>query len=234
MRKAVVLLSGGIDSATCLTIAAKNHDEVIPVHFNYGQQTAELERQMTYNQCVAVAKEYDNTTIRKTPVLDYKGVFSHFAEGVAEDGKTFGHMNEEDGRSSGYVPMRNLHFIASGAAVADVEDASSVYHGAQMGDEADYPDCRPEFMDATNQAINASLPDGQGLSLRTPLIDLTKTEVLLRAEENGVAFEYTYSCYEVTDADNPDPCGDCPACVERAEAFERAGLDDPFGTPEKV
>lgn len=234
MSKAVVLLSGGIDSATCLAIAAKTHDEVIPIHFDYGQQTAELEQRMAYNQCEHQAGVYDETRIRKTPVLNYQGVFSHFAEGVAESGKDFGHMNEEDGRSSGYVPMRNLHFIASGAAVADVEDADKVYHGAQAGDEADYPDCRPTFMAAARTAVNESLPRGQGISVATPLTGKTKTEVLIKADELDVAFEYTYSCYKATDPDDPLACGNCPACVERAEAFEKAGLDDPFKTPEQI
>lgn len=229
---AVILMSGGIDSATCMALACRQFDSIIPVHFDYGQQTNELEKEKAYNQVQHLSNVYSDTSVGGMHVVNYEGVFHHFGEGVAEDGKDFGHMEEEDGRSSGYVPMRNLHLIATGAAFADKRDAIAVFHGAQAGDDADYPDCRQTFMDSAAGAINKSVPDDQEINLQTPLINKEKFEVIQLAHDTGVEFRHTYSCYtEVEDLDNPTPCGDCPACVERAEAFRTAGIDDPLATP---
>lgn len=224
---AVVLMSGGIDSAVCMGIACQSHDWVIPVHFNYGQQTFDLEKRMAARQAHNFHKLYDSK-VYTLQVIDYRQVFSHFAQGVANPDKDFDHLNEEDGRSSGYVPVRNLHLIATGAAIADVEGATHVYHGAQGGDAADYPDCRPEFMHKAAGAIGKSVPDSQELNLRTPLIHQSKVEVLEMGDEVGVEWQATYSCYRETEWRDPEPCGECPACLERTEAFEEAGLEDPY------
>lgn len=231
---AVTLLSGGIDSATCLGVACNNNDHIIPVHYQYGQQTADVERQMAESQREHMANQYPQVEIDSLNVVNYEPVFRHNAGGVADASKQFGHMTEDDGRSSGYVPMRNLHLIATGAAFADTNGATSVYHGAQGGDHADYPDCRPTFMSAVNNSINRSVPDGQTLELETPLLNLSKPEVLELSEEVGVAFEYTYSCYTNTPVDDPEPCGNCPACLERAEAFSASSATDPFHTQKVV
>ncbi len=233
-RTAVTLLSGGIDSATCLGIACRENDRVIPVHYNYGQQTADVEHSMAQAQREHMVEEYPGVDIAPLQVVNYQPVFSHNAGGVAKPGKTFEHLNEDDGRSSGYVPVRNLHLIATGAQFADTRGASTVYHGAQADDHADYPDCRPEFINAAAEAVDLSTPDGQPLVVSAPLLDLSKEEVLERAAEVGVAFEYTYSCYERTPVDDPQPCGECPACLERAEAFEASSVEDPFKTEEVV
>lgn len=232
-QHAVVLVSGGIDSATCLAIAAEEYEQVTPIFFDYGQQTVEVEKQMAREQCHHIANSKPVEKMPQTPVINYHPVFRHFAEGVAEEGKTFGHMNEEDGRSSGYVPMRNLHFLATGSAIADVEGADCVIHGAQEGDQADYPDCRKEFIDAAAGAVNRSIPDDQFINIRAPLLTKSKTEVIHTAVENGVDFVATWSCYRNTDPDNPEPCRDCPACEERIAAFNRAGVYDPhYGGPQ--
>lgn len=231
-KDVIVLLSGGIDSATCLALACERHWMVAPVHIQYGQQTAALEERMARLQRDHIAEEYPETPIAPVEVIDYRDVFKPFAEGVASSESTFDHQTEADGRSSGYVPMRNLHFIATAAGLADAWGYDALYHGAQAGDGSDYPDCRPAFMDAATDAISESVPDGQSIELRTPLIHDTKAEVLERAAKLGVAFEYAYSCYRHTEVDDPQPCGNCPACLERAEAFATAGLDDPFGTLE--
>lgn len=227
---AVVLVSGGIDSATCLGIACNKYERITPVHIDYGQQTSTVEQVLARGQCQHMAEEYPDTRISRTPVIEYSDVFKHFAEGVADDEKTFGHMTEDDGRSSGYVPMRNLHLLATAAAIADVEDADAIYHGAQAGDEADYPDCRPEFLDRAAGAINKSLPGDEYIDVRAPLLHSSKTEVLEEGHDVGVNFELTYSCYgEVEDPFAPNPCGNCPACKEREEAFEQTEFSDPHG-----
>lgn len=229
--KAVVLVSGGIDSSVCLAIAAQEFDVIHPVHVNYGQQTAELEKQMAFNQCEHVARE-TGTSILETPVVNYTDVFTYFQGGVASDREDFttedGELVTDDGRSTGYVPMRNLHLIATASGIADVEDGDAVFHGAQGGDEDAYPDCRPEFMAAAGEAVNKSLADHRSLDLRTPLTDLSKREVVEWGDNLPISWEYTYSCYKEVDPEDPEPCGKCPACEERIEAFDEAGVEDPY------
>lgn len=232
---AIVLLSGGIDSATCLALATDHYDTILPVHYNYGQQTADFEQKQA-NQLAREFRRRGNN-ILTVKVVEYKDVFSNFAGGVASDRDSFttedGDLEEDDGRSTGYVPMRNLHLIATGSAIADVNDADAVYHGMQQGDEASYPDCRPAFKNAAERAVNESLADNVGISVRTPLLSRDKVEVIQLGEDRGVPWEYTYSCYEAIDG-KAQPCGECPACIERGEAFMIAGVTDPFGTPDAV
>lgn len=230
--KAVVLVSGGIDSSICLAIAAEDHDVIHPVHINYGQQTSKLEAQMAFDQCKHVEAEVD-VEFAEGSLVDYRHVFKHFDQGVASDRDSFttedGELVEEDGRSTGYVPMRNMHLITTASAIADVNNADYVYHGAQGGDEDAYPDCRPQFMNAAQVALNASLADGDEMILRTPLIDYSKTDVIRKGDDLPINWEYTYSCYsEVEDLEDPEPCGECPACEERIEAFRKAGVEDPY------
>lgn len=226
---AVVLMSGGIDSATCMGLACRAHGRIKPVFVRYGQQTESVEQRMAANQITNFRKEYPNVAIDELNVINYWSVFAHFAEGVVETDKTFEEETEDDGRSSGYVPMRNLHLIASAAGIADSMDAEAVYHGAQNGDAADYPDCRVSFIDAAMEAVNRSLPEGQTIDVLTPLIDLQKHEVIERGAEVGVDFAWAYSCYRETDISDPNPCGECPACVERSEAFAEVDINDPYG-----
>lgn len=236
MTKAIVLLSGGIDSATCLALALNHYDEVQPIHYNYGQQTAEFEEQQAVN--LATHFRDEGHEVHPVTTIDYESVFEVFGRGVASDRDSFvtedGELEEDDGRSTGYVPMRNLHLLATGAAVADVSDGDAVYHGMQQGDEASYPDCRPAFAQAAETAINESLADGDSITVRVPLLHQSKVEVIQRGEDRGVPWEYTYSCYEAIEDDEPEPCGQCPACIERGEAFHVARVTDPFGTPDAV
>lgn len=227
MSKAVVLLSGGIDSAACLGIACRTNDHIIPIHFQYGQQSRELEYAYSRQQVLNFQHMMLDSTIEDLRMIQYGDVFKHFVEGVVDD-KEFGHMTEDDGRSSGYVPMRNLQFIATASAIADHEDANMVYHGAQQGDAEDYPDCSGSFMSTVYDSINESLPAQKHITLRTPLINSDKVEVIEMADKYGVHFEYTYSCYEEPDSIfAPEPCMDCPACKERKEAFEATKIKDP-------
>lgn len=239
MSKAVVLSSGGIDSATCFAIACEEYDEVIPIHYNYGQQTHDFERRMSENQTSHYQSEYPDTDVHELTVVDYRDVLGHFAGGVASDRDSFttddGELAEEDGRSTGYQPMRNLHLIGTGSGFADVNNADAVFAGMQAGDEATYPDCRPVFVDAISEAVNASLADDDDIDIRAPLLHLEKHEVITLGDQHEVPWEYTYSCYEaIDDLENPEPCGECPACIERAEGFLLAGVEDPFGTIEAV
>lgn len=231
--KAIVLLSGGIDSSVCLALALEKYDEIQPVHMNYGQQTEQFERKQARNLVHHYHQEREN--VNRAIEVNYHQVFGRFAGGIT-DRTSFrnedGSFEEDDGRSTGYVPMRNLHFAATAAAIADVEDADAIYIGVQGGDEHAYPDCRAPFITAVQNAVDNSLADGESIEVRAPLLSRSKTEVIQLGENLGVPWEYTYSCYEAIEEtlDTPEPCGACPACIERGEAFFEARVEDPFGT----
>lgn len=217
--KAFVLLSGGIDSAVCLQQALKEYREVEAIHFGYGQQTESIERKNAENQAEAAGIPLQ--------VTDYRRVFKDFAVGTIEDKEYDRYQTTEEGHSVGYVPQRNLHFLVSAAAVAEHNSRTGkeivLYHGAQNNDEADYPDCRPEFMEAAEDAVNLST-DQHRIRIETPIIDLSKKQVLELGEELGVDWSLTFSCYNDQDG---EPCGECPACIERREAFNNVEIEDP-------
>lgn len=219
MTRAFVLLSGGIDSAVCLQEALSRHERVAAVHFEYGQQTGAIERRNAEQQASRVGIDLH--------VCDYRAVFERFAEGTVEDkGYDRDHV-EEDGHSVGYIPQRNLHFLTTAAAIAEHHTSTGedivLYYGAQSNDEDSYPDCRPEFISAAQLAVNRSTDQHQ-FSVEAPLLDFSKVEIVHRGEELGVDWALTFSCYN---DDEGSPCGECPACLERSEAFEAAGIIDP-------
>ena len=220
MTKAFVLLSGGIDSAVCLKEAIEEHDDVEAIHFDYGQQTQSIEAKNAQRQ----AKQLD------VPIhtINYRDVFQNFAEGTIENKEYDSEHTTEEGHSVGYVPQRNLHFLVTAAALAEHNsekgDELVLYHGAQQEDAEDYPDCRPNFMEAAETAVNEST-DQHSIRIETPILDLSKEEVLEMGEKLGVDWSFTFSCYNDEDG---DPCGECPACLERRQAFEQAGIRDPL------
>lgn len=218
--KAFVLLSGGIDSAVCLKKASEEHDSVAAIHIDYGQQTEDIER-------TNAEKQADGLDIPLYP-CNYRAVFSEFAEGTIEDKEYDREHTTDDDHSVGYVPQRNLHFLTTAAAIAEHNTESgddiTIYHGAQQNDEEDYPDCRPIFIEAAENAINRSTYQ-HTIRINAPIIDHSKPEVLRLGEQLGVNWELTFSCYNDRKG---KPCGECPACIEREEAFAEAGMSDPL------
>lgn len=215
-----VLLSGGIDSAVCLQYALEEYDDVAAFHFDYGQQTAAIEARNARTQAKAAGIPLHE--------IDYREVFGAFAEGTIDDQEYERDAQTAEGHSVGYVPQRNLHFLVSAAAVAEHNTATGrpivLIYGAQGGDHADYPDCRPGFVDAAETAIQHST-DQHEVRVEAPVIDHSKAEVLERGDRLGVEWSLTFSCYNDRDG---DPCGECPACVERKDAFAEADLTDPL------
>lgn len=232
--EAIVMVSGGIDSAVCLAKASDEYDQIKPVHVQYGQQTGDMELRNA-DLITDWINENLDVDVADLSVVDYQPVFTHFADGVADPDKEFDHLVEDDGRSAGYVPMRNLHLIATGSAFADDRGSDAVILGAQGGDAADYPDCRQKFLTSALRAVNDSLPntdDSPQIDVRYPLLDFSKEDVLREGDKYNIPWGYTYSCYTELDLEenyeDAEPCGECPACVERQEAFDEAGLEDPF------
>jgi 7-cyano-7-deazaguanine synthase len=218
--KAFVLLSGGIDSAVCLKKASEEHEDVAAIHIDYGQQTEDIEHTNAEKQADGLGIPLHS--------CNYRTVFSEFAEGTTEDKEYNRERTTDDDHSVGYVPQRNLHFLTTAAAIAEHNTEAGedivLYHGAQQNDGEDYPDCRPTFIEAAENAINRST-DQHMIRISTPIIDHSKPEVLQLGERLGVDWKVTFSCYN---DENGEPCGECPACIEREEAFEKAVISDPL------
>jgi 7-cyano-7-deazaguanine synthase len=219
VTKAVVLLSGGIDSAVCLQKALQQHSDVEAIHFDYGQQTEHIERRNAQKQ----SSENDI----ELHIIDYRDVFSNFAEGTIRDKEYDSNKTVEDEHSVGYVPQRNLHLLTSAAATAEHHTETGedivLYIGVQGGDAEDYPDCRPEFIELAEETINQATEQHEFV-IESPLIPKSKKEVLELGEEIGTDWELTFSCYN---DDDGKPCGECPACLERGKAFEKVNFADP-------
>jgi 7-cyano-7-deazaguanine synthase len=219
MKKAVVLLSGGLDSATVLALACRDGFECHALSVNYGQRhQAEL----------AAAKR----------VADALGAREHRV--IALNLQTFGGSALTDlsldvptgGAAKGipitYVPARNTIFLSLALAWAEVLDASAIFIGANAVDYSGYPDCRPEYLQAfeamANLATRAAV-EGNPLVIHAPLVRMTKAQIILAGRQAGVDFRLTVSCYQADDAGSA--CGVCDACRIRRAGFAAAGIDDP-------
>ena len=218
-RPAVVLLSGGLDSATCLAIAA---DEGLAPHamsFRYGQAHT-----VEHDAARRVASALGAVEHRIVDIdLAAFGGSSLLGDGEIPKGR------EEigEGIPSTYVPARNTVFLAYALAWAEVLGANDIFIGVNALDYSGYPDCRPEFIAAFEAAANAGTrtgTEGDGYRIRAPLIDLTKAEIIRLGTRLGVDYAMTVTCYDAT-ADGA--CGECDACMLRRRGFEEAGVPDP-------
>jgi 7-cyano-7-deazaguanine synthase len=220
-RPAVVLLSGGLDSATCLAIAA---DEGLAPHamsFRYGQvHTAELDAACRVAAALGAAEH----RIVDIDLAAFGGS-SLLGDGEIPKGRDDGGIGE--GIPSTYVPARNTVFLAYALAWAEVLEANDIFIGVNALDYSGYPDCRPEFIAAFEAVANAGTrtgTEGDGYRIRAPLIDMTKAEIIGLGTELGVDYAMTVTCYEAT---AEGACGECDACVLRRRGFEEAGVPDP-------
>ena len=220
-KPAVVLLSGGLDSATCLAIAV---DEGLAPHalsFRYGQvHTAELEAARR----VAAALGAVEHRIVDIDLAAFGGS-SLLGDGEIPKDRTDDEIG--GGIPSTYVPARNTVFLAYALAWAEVLGAGDIFIGVNALDYSGYPDCRPEFVAAFEAAANAGTragTEGDGYRIRAPLIDLTKGEIIRRGTELGVDYAMTITCYDAT---SDGACGTCDACVLRRRGFADAGVADP-------
>lgn len=222
-KKAVVLLSGGVDSTTCLAIAMRQGYEVHALSFDYRQRhRAELE---------AARRAAKALGAREHLVLDVPlGVIggSALTSGI-EVPKDVPPEEMQSRIPVTYVPARNTIFLSFGLAWAEVLSAADIFIGVNALDYSGYPDCRPEFIEAyekmANLALKESVEGRLRIRIHTPLISMTKAEIIIRGVELGVDFSMTHSCYD------PDPegraCGRCDSCILRAKGFAEAGVSDP-------
>ncbi len=214
--RAVVLLSGGMDSCVCTALAARDYD-VAAVHVSYGQRTEERERQSFLAICRRL-NIFDKLMVRND-ALRAIGGSALTDEGIA--------VPEAETLAPGipvtYVPFRNAHFLAVAVSWAEVLGAEKVFIGAVEPDSSGYPDCRPVYYKAFNDVVRAGTREGR-IEVVTPLIAMRKAEIVQLGLELGAPFDLTWSCYSRED----QACGVCDSCVLRLRAFEAAGVKDPI------
>ncbi len=216
-KKAVCIISGGMDSALAATIAKKSGYEIIGLHFNYGQRTEQKE-------LACYKKIIDDLKVKKSHIIDlpfFEEIGSSALIGEEFDVPTKG---IEPGVPITYVPFRNGIFLSIAAAIAQKYDAKAIYIGVVEEDSSGYPDCRESFIDTMNSAINLGLREETKVKIETPLIHLSKEEIVARAIEFGVKLEHTWSCYK----NSEKACGVCDSCRLRKKGFEKIGIEDPI------
>jgi 7-cyano-7-deazaguanine synthase len=220
--RAVVLLSGGMDSAVCAALAVRDHDAAA-VHVSYGQRTQERERQSFLAICQRL-KIHDRLMVRNE-------AFRAIGGSALTDESIAVPDAEDIGRDIPvtYVPFRNAHFLAVAVSWAEVLGAEKVYIGAVEPDSSGYPDCRPAYYKAFNEVVKTGTRDGR-IEILTPLIAMRKADIVRLGLELDAPFDLTWSCYSRED----EACGVCDSCVLRLRAFEAAGVRDPIPYAAKV
>jgi len=215
-KRAVVLLSGGMDSCVCAALAVRDY-EAAAVHVSYGQRTEERERQSFLAICRRL-NIHDKLMVRNE-ALKAIGGSALTDDGIAvPDSEALGHDVPVT-----YVPFRNAHFLAVAVSWAEVMGAGKVYIGAVEPDSSGYPDCRPAYYQAFNEVVKTGTKEGR-IEVVTPLIAMRKAEIVRLGLELGAPFDLTWSCYSREDR----ACGLCDSCVLRLRAFEAAGARDPI------
>lgn len=213
---AVVLASGGMDSCVCVAEAARAFAPAL-LHVGYGQRTAAREQRAFH----AIADHY-GVTRRLVTNLDHLrrigGSSLVDPDLPVEEGLPTG-----DGVPSTYVPFRNAHLLAIGVSWAEVLGARALFIGAVEEDSSGYPDCREAFYRAFQAAIDAGTRPASGITIHTPLIHLTKRDIVRRGRELGAPMHLTWSCYTGQEV----ACGRCESCLLRRRGFAAAGLTDP-------
>ena len=222
MKKAVCLLSGGLDSSACLAFARREGYICYALSFDYGQRhKIELAAAARLAACLG-AEQHIVVQI----ALDAFGGSALTADIAVPKARSLDEMSR--GIPVTYVPARNTIFLSFALAWAEVLESSDIFIGVNALDYSGYPDCRPEFIEAFERmatlATKAGVEGRTRVKIHTPLIRLTKAQIVALARELGVPFGLTLSCYDP--APDGRPCGACDACLLRRKGFEEAGIED--------
>ncbi len=217
-KLAVVLISGGMDSAVCAAIAGSEGYEIAGLHLNYGQRTQSKELDCFHKLC-----EYYN--VKDKLVVDV----SHFTM-IGGSSLTDASIElevadlESQNIPSSYVPFRNGNILSIAASWAEVIKAEALYIGAMQLDSSGYPDCRSEFFEAFEKAINLGTKPETHIKIITPIINDSKKDIVTKGNKLNVPFDLTWSCY----SDDYEACGECDSCALRLRGFKSAGIIDPI------
>ncbi|HZR55346.1 MAG TPA: 7-cyano-7-deazaguanine synthase QueC [Terriglobales bacterium] len=212
--RAIVLLSGGMDSCVCAALAARDH-EAAALHISYGQRTEERERRAFTAIC-------DRLGIRERLIV-HNEVFRAIGGSALTDPNIAVPESHTIGKDIPvtYVPFRNAHFLSAAVSWAEVMGAEKIYIGAVEQDSSGYPDCRPAYYDAFNKVVKIGTKAGQ-IEIVTPLIAMRKAAIIRLGLELGAPLDLTWSCY----SEEERACGVCDSCVLRLRAFQEASEAD--------
>jgi 7-cyano-7-deazaguanine synthase len=218
MKRAIVLLSGGLDSATVLAIAKAEGYDCHTISFDYGQRhRAEL-------AASAVLSDKIGAVEHKVIAIDLTAI----GGSALTDTSIAVPEAEQEGIPVTYVPARNTVFMSIALGWAEVLEADAIFVGVNAVDYSGYPDCRPEYIAAFEKMANLATKsgvEGRPLTIATPLIDLSKQDIIKRGTELGVDYGLTVSCYQADSEGRA--CGHCDSCRFRRQGFEQAGIKDP-------
>jgi len=217
-QKAIILLSGGLDSATALAIAKKQGYDCYSLSFNYGQRSqTELD---------AARKIATVNAVIEHKILDFN--LGMFGGSALTDDEIEIPESLEEGIPVTYVPARNTIFLSLALGWAEVVDAKKIFLGVNSVDYSGYPDCRPEYIKAFQNMADLATKagvEGHGVQIETPLIDLTKSEIIQQGIALGVDYGETVSCYQADGEGHA--CAICDSCRLRKKGFDDAGVEDP-------
>ena len=222
-RRAVVLASGGMDSATAAAVARDRGYEPYMLHVSYGQRTESRE----YACATEQAEHYDAPEFLHltTDHLSRIGGSSLTDESIEVEDADL--VSEEV--PSSYVPFRNANLLSMAVSFAEANGCDAVCVGAHSEDYSGYPDCRPVFFEAFEAMVDVGTKPGSDIAIEAPFAEWSKTDIVERGAALDVPFELTWSCYR----DESPACGTCDACAFRLQAFQRAGVHDPIEYAER-
>jgi 7-cyano-7-deazaguanine synthase len=215
---AVCLVSGGMDSCVTAAIANEQNDELAFLHVSYGQRTEQRERRAFE----AIADHY---RVEQRLAVSIEHLARIGGSSLTDEGIEVVAANlDAQGIPTSYVPFRNAHLLSIATSWAEVIGASYIYIGAVEEDSSGYPDCRPEFYRSFQKAIDIGTKPETSIEIRTPVIEMKKSEIVLRGLELDAPLELTWSCYQESEL----ACGNCDSCALRLRAFRQAGVADPI------
>ena len=214
---AVVSVSGGLDSCVTAAIAKERYDLAL-LHVNYGQRTEKRELK-AFND---IADFYG---VEKRLVIDFKHLAEIGGSSLTDKSMQVTKANLESKEiPSSYVPFRNANILTVAASWAEVIGASAIFIGAVYEDSSGYPDCRPNFFEAFEKAIDLGTKPETKIKIETPIIHMTKAQIIEKGLELGAPLHLTWSCYQNED----EACGVCDSCALRLRGFQQVGVEDPI------
>jgi 7-cyano-7-deazaguanine synthase len=216
-KKAVCIVSGGMDSALSSTIAKREGYEIIALHFNYKQRTEQKELEAFHH--IANALEAQEKYVIDLPFFEAIG-----ASALTDSSLEVPTGGLEGGVPVTYVPFRNGIFLSIATAIAEKHGATALYIGVVEEDSSGYPDCRERYITMMEQAINLGTKEETQLEIKMPLVTMTKADIVTEALALGVPLQFTWSCYQ----NEEKACGVCDSCRLRLKGFQEAGVVDPI------
>ena len=217
-QSAIVLVSGGMDSCVTAAIASRDNDELAFLHISYGQLTESRERK-AFNDIA------DHYGVEKRLDVSIEYLAKIGGSSLTDDRIAVAEADLESKEiPTSYVPFRNANMLSIATSWAEVLGANSIYIGAVAEDSSGYPDCRPEFYESFQQTINTGTKTDTYIEIRTPIIELSKAEIVKKGIEVSAPLQLTWSCYRSDDL----ACGTCDSCALRLRGFDQAGIEDPI------